>query len=418
MKKSIFYSFFSRFLALFLSFGLIILSTNLWGSEGKGVISIVVANLTIIGFFTGIFSGGSVTYFSKKYSNAQLLNISYFFSLLIGIGSSIVYYYLNSEFNFFVLLSLIVSSSLYNTNMSLLVGRQKIGAFNLFFILQLLGQILFIVGYKYVLNISDVNIYFYSQILINFILVVGSAMLLDVNKNFKFSFFSTSFTKELFQYGWKTQLSAFVQFLNYRFSYYILNLLKGTSSVGIYSVGVAFSEAAWVVSRSLSIILYSEVVNSTCEKSAIQKTKTSMKLSFNITLFLLLLLFLVPNTLFSVVFGKDFQSTKEIIALLSPGILAIAVSNIIGHYFSGINELRILNIKSFVGLFITLALSFILIPKWGIFGACISTSLSYICSSSLLFWKFYKRTHFNWKDFMLTKNDILLLKKWTFERNK
>ena len=35
----------------------------------------------------------------------------------------------------------------------------------------------------------------------------------------------------MFEYGWKTQLSAFVQFLNYRLSFYFLEYFEGIASV-------------------------------------------------------------------------------------------------------------------------------------------------------------------------------------------
>ncbi len=85
--------------------------------------------------------------------------------------------------------------------------------------------------------------------------------------------FSKNIVKSLFNYGWKTQLSAFIQFLNYRLSYYFLEYFKGIASVGVFSVGVAFSEAIWMVSRSLSVIIYSDVVTVKITKILLKKLK-------------------------------------------------------------------------------------------------------------------------------------------------
>ena len=80
-----------------------------------------------------------------------------------------------------------------------------------------------------------------------------------------------------------------------------------------------------------------------------------------------------------------------------------------GFYFSGINELRILNVKSFAGLIFSLAASLYAIPRWGITGACVVTSLSYCLSSGILLWKFYQSAEFSIYDFIISKNDIILL---------
>ena len=46
-QNTIVKTFISRFLILILNFGLVVYTTNMWGSEGKGVVSIVIADLTI-----------------------------------------------------------------------------------------------------------------------------------------------------------------------------------------------------------------------------------------------------------------------------------------------------------------------------------------------------------------------------------
>ena len=119
---------------------------------------------------------------------------------------------------------------------------------------------------------------------------------------------------------------------------------------------------------------------------------------------------IIPRSLYEMIFGKAFRGTKEIMLLLSPGILAIAISDMIGYYFTGIKELKILNIKSIVGLAITLVFSFLLIPKYGILGACIVTTLSYSVSALLLFLKFYRSTAFRIQDYLITKEDLRLAK--------
>jgi O-antigen/teichoic acid export membrane protein len=229
--------------------------------------------------------------------------------------------------------------------------------------------------------------------------------------NFKSISFSKEIGSKLFDYGWKTQLSAFLQFLNNRLSFYFLEYFKGIVSVGVFSVGIAFSEAIWTVSRSLSVVLYADVINNKNSNDAIEKTKVSLRVSFLITLLFIIIMLLIPAEVYSMIFGKDFNQTKEIVLFLSPGILAIAVSNIIGYYFAGINKLRILNVKAIVGLIFTVISSFFIIPKWGIKGACVITSISYCLSSALLFWRFYQITDFHIKDFILSKKEVSLLLK-------
>lgn len=411
-QNTILKTFFSRFLILILNFGLVIYSTNMWGSEGKGVISIVIADLTIISFFANIFVGSSMSYFASKFKVEQILPFAYLWSVIVGILIPVFFSFNHgSEYsNYLIVLS--VLSSLLATNVNLFVGQRNIKMFNLYTVLQQIIHIVFIVIIVYIVKITSVDSYFIAQISCFGLLFLVSAFQVLKQCNFKNISFSKEIGSKLFDYGWKTQLSAFLQFLNNRLSFYFLEYFKGIVSVGIFSVGIAFSEAIWTVSRSLSVVLYADVINNKNSNDAIEKTKVSLRVCFLITLLFIIIMLLIPAEVYSMIFGKDFNQTKEIVLFLSPGILAIAVSNIIGYYFAGINKLRILNVKAIVGLIFTVISSFFIIPKWGIKGACVITSISYCLSSALLFWRFYQITDFHIKDFILSKAEInLLLKK-------
>jgi len=409
INKTTIQTFLSRFLILILNFGLVIYSTNMWGSEGKGVISIITADLAIIGFFSNIFVGGSISYFSSKFRTEQLLLYAYLWAIVVGITIPVVVSFSHSSEYTVYLVILSVLSALLSANINVFVGKQNIRTFNLYTILQFALHFIFILAMVYLLKMVSVEIYFLAQIMCFLVLFLASSF--QLLKNIKISgiSFSKNIRNKIFDYGWKSQLSAFFHFLNNRLSFYFLEFFKGISSVGIYSVGVAFSEAIWTVSRSLALVLYADVINSKSADESIMKTKTSLKISFLITFLFMILVLVFPPELYTMIFGKDFGQTKKIILLLSPGILAMAVSNIIGFYFAGINKLRILNIKSIAGLVFTVSASFYFIPKWGIAGACIVTSVSHCISSAILFWQFYRITDFRIQDFLVSKQEIQLL---------
>ncbi len=408
-ENAIFKTLISRFLILILNFGLVIYSTNVWGSSGKGIISIIIADLTIISFFANIFVGSSMSYFARKFRTEEILPFAYIWAILIGVLVPVVFSFSRTVEYFYFLMALSVSSSLLTANINLFVGQQNMKLFNLYTVLQQLVHIIFIIIIVYIVKFTSVNAYFIAQISCFTVLFITSAFQVTRSADCKKIVLTKETGSKLFSYGWKTQLSAFLQFLNNRLSFYFLEYYKGIVSVGIFSVGIAFSEAVWTVSRSLSIVLYADVVNNTNSNDAIEKTKISVRISFLITLLFIFIMLMIPADWYALIFGKDFRKTKEIVLLLSPGILAIAVSNVIGYYFAGINKLRILNVKSFAGLIFTLISSFYIVPKWGIRGACIVNSASYCLSSGVLFWRFYKITEFRIRDFIPSKAEIGLL---------
>lgn len=401
-------TFLSRFLIVALNFALVIFTTNFWGSEGKGIISMLIADLAVISFVSSIFGGSSVTYFASKFPKEKILFYAYLWSVVTGIVAPLVLSFSLGHNRDLLpyLIALSVITSLLATHINLFVGNRNIRMFNLYTILQQAVHIAFIFLLVFAFKFIDLTAYFIAQIVAYSLLFIISGFQLLKNFRLKKIGFSGRIRREMWRYGVNTQLSAFLQFLNYRLSYYFLEHFKGMASVGVYSVGVAVSEAIWTLSRSLSVILYSEAVNSKNEDFLVQRTKVSLKISFTVTFIFILMILILPAQFYTFIFGKDFSETKEIILLLSPGILGIATSNIVGHYFAGTNQLRILNIKSLVGLVFTFLLSFYLVPKFGIAGACIVTTVSYLVSSFIVFYEFYKKVPFQVTDFFFSKTEI------------
>ncbi len=401
-------TFLSRFLILILSFGLVIFSTNMWGSEGKGTISIVIANVAIVSFFSSIFSGSSASYFASKFKIEQILSYSYLWSIVTGFTIPLIFSFTSIDHHFlFYLIAISILSSLLATNVSLFVGTQNIKLFNLYTVLQQLLHVVFLAVLIYFVDIKDVSVYFLAQIFCLAVLFLISFYQITKKCRFSDFKFSASVFRSMFEYGWKTQLSAFIQFLNYRLSFYFLEYFQGITAVGIFSIGITFSEAIWTITRSIAVVLYSEVVNSKSLQESVEKTKSSLRLSVLLMFVFICGIIVIPAQVYKMIFGSEFGETKLIMLLLSPGIFAIAVSDMIGYFFSGIRELRILNIKSIVGLIITVLLSFLVIPKWGIVGVCMVTTTSYCASAAILFWKFYRTNDFSFKDFMFSKNEIM-----------
>lgn len=400
-------TFFSRFFILFLSFGLVIFTTNIWGSEGKGAIAMVIANVAMVTFFSGIFTGSSSSYFASRFKVAQILPLSYIWAICIGLVIPFVLSFAQIQSEFLIyLIGISVFSALLNTNINFFIGTRNIKLYNTYTILQLSVHVVLLMIFFFGLHRQDVSVYFISQVLALIILfVVSFFQIIKQEKIRRFSFSKEVFNN-MFEYGWKTQLSAFIQFLNYRLSFYFLEYYQGLAVVGIFSVGITFAEAIWTVTRSMAVVLYSEVMNSKSSAESIVKTKNAVKITFWLTIVFLLCVLVIPENVYSWIFGKDFGSTRIIVLYLALGILAIATSDMVGHYFSGTKQLRILNLKSLLGLVFTIIFSVILIPKYGVLGACVATSISYFASSGLLFFKFFKETEFHFNDYLITRNEL------------
>ena len=121
-------------------------------------------------------------------------------------------------------------------------------------------------------------------------------------------------------------------------------------------------------------------------------TTKAVRTSFLLTVPALALLVLIPDHFYLLVFGHDFSGIRQLVLYLSPGILAIAVANVIGHYFSAIGKMNILIIKSSTGLGLTALLLTIFLKEYGLQAACLTLDVSYLAILLYLGTEFFVET--------------------------
>jgi len=133
----------------------------------------------------------------------------------------------------------------------------------------------------------------------------------------------------------------------------------------------------------------------------------------------MLVLCLIPNTVYSFLFGDDFIYTQNVIISLSLGIIALSCTTVISPFFSGTGNHKINTCAAFAGLFVTLIAGLLLIPHFGLIGAGLATSASYLVSLFFQIYLFRKLTSLKLSHFYIQKQDlaygILILKQFFFK---
>ncbi len=390
ISKKTRYTIVSKLVILFINFFLVVLSAQIWGSEGRGEIALVIANIAIITIIANFTCGSTVAFHAPRMSHSELLGIALVGALGLSLISSIVFSIILGFSYFWHLFIISALMALSNAVMLYWLGRENIKIYNLLTLLVPISILGFLSFLYFILKITTIDAFFYAYYLAySFVLIIGIISLLRKNI-FVWEGISFVGIKKIVSYGFSNELNYFIQFLNYRLTYFFVEEWLGLSPLGVFSISVSIAEAIWVVSKSLSVIHFSEVINSSNQKENIRKTKTAAFLSLWVSLAIVVVLFLTPQSLFVYIFSDEFLNVKQYTIYLIPGIIAIAVTNLFGHYFAAIGKLNILRNKSLIGLFATLLLSIILIPKYHLLGACITLNVSHLLSSGYLFYKFLR----------------------------
>ena len=148
------------------------------------------------------------------------------------------------------------------------------------------------------------------------------------------------------------------------------------------------------------------IANSTDIKYSLKITLNLLKVSFLIVLFAVIVLLFVPAGFYQFVFGEEFGDIRVVIVSISPGILLFSASFILSGLYSGTGNYQYNAIASISGLAITFALAFLLIPNYGLTGAGITASVSYIAAVFVKFFILIKIFKVKPKDILIRKDDI------------
>ena len=384
LKTNIITTILSKSLILLLNFAVLVLTTQLWGAEGKGAVAIFVADLSLISIFANVFTGCSVSYYFAKQADSKLSTMAYLWSFVVATAGACVLWVTGEHAIapfIFVTASLMGLMAFQN---SLFIGGQKISYYNLITVLQPALLLLCMLLCYFWWPQWGYYCYFVGQTFsLALILLVCIVLRRKMGVRLRWGF-DYSCSRQLFSYGWKSELGTLLQFFNYRLTYFILDYYIGRESLGVFSVGVTIAEAIWVVNRSMSMVQYSNVLKQGNTRQSRKETLILALISLGISAVCVLVIVMLPSSLFSFVFGAEFGQVNRVVLILSPGILAMAFSNVLDNYFSAIRHLNVQILKSAVVLVFTFALALWLIPRYGIDGACVVNAASYVMSAAIL----------------------------------
>ncbi len=373
---------------LLANFLIVAFTTNTWGASGRGEIALILTNVAIISILSNIACGNTIAYNALKEDRNLLIVIAIAGALVFSLAGSVVFS-LTTGFRYFKELFIIsLLNSLTGAVSYYWLGRNNIRLFNFLTFLNPVLVLIFLHIFWGIFRIGSINACFYAYYAgLGTLLIIGLQTFRGTLP-FRFPGLSSKNIFNIIRYGTGNELNYFIQFLNYRISYYFIARILGLAPLGIFSIAISCAEAIWVVSKSMSTLNYSDILILKDRQAGIASTRKYAKQSFWISLLLMLFVSLLPQSLYERVFGIGFGSLRIYLVWMIPGIIAIAVSNLYGHYFAGIGKLKIVRIKSLIGLVPTIILLFLLTEKFLLKGVCIALNASYLLSSFYLYYKF------------------------------
>ncbi|MCK4236664.1 MAG: flippase [Candidatus Krumholzibacteria bacterium] len=178
------------------------------------------------------------------------------------------------------------------------------------------------------------------------------------------------------RFGLQGYLANFLAFLNLRLDVLLVNFFMAPISVGYYAISVMVAEKIWYIPDVLSAVLHPRVAHGTEEDAnrdtAIVTRQTVLAIVLGCVGVLLFGRFLIE-----LFYTKRFLPAVTPLFILLPGIFTASLARVISSDLLARGYPRVIMWGGVAGVLSNVGLNVVLIPRFGVSGAALATTISY-----------------------------------------
>lgn len=366
----------------------------------------MVGNLGI-GIANAYFGG------KKKYELSSIAANSIVAALTLGIIMAavfLIYFFIfqpsflhDVEPKAVVLATIILPFSLLITYFSfILLGKNRIKEFNLLSLTQgaalLVLVLLFLLGVRRDV-LSPVIAWVSAAVLVAILSIWLVCRIAGISRHFNYLLF-----KESVKFGSQGYLGNVIQFLNYRLDMLLVAMFMNLTYVGYYSVAVPLAEALWYFPSAVGTVIFARTIRLNT-KEANESIPRICRNTLLLTVIAAVVLFFVGKYIILLLFGSKFLPAVLPLQILLPGVVALSVCKVLGNAITAQGKPIINTSIAAISLAVNIPLNVILIPKIGIAGASLASTISYTASAIFSIIIFVKISGINWINLIIMKAD-------------
>jgi O-antigen/teichoic acid export membrane protein len=187
-------------------------------------------------------------------------------------------------------------------------------------------------------------------------------------------------------YGVRAQLGGLVQFVNYRLDMLLVNALLGSAPAGVYSAAVAVSALIWLLPDAIGRVVFPRTAVSG-QQTANRFTPLVCRQTLLISVVSAAVLALLARFLIPAFYGSRFADAVVPFLVLLPGVIMSALTRVLGPDLMGRGKPQYNSYAAAIAAVATIILDITLIPRMGVIGAALASTIAYgIAALALLIW--------------------------------
>jgi O-antigen/teichoic acid export membrane protein len=406
--------------------GLSVFLARTLGPEGNGLYALAILLPTLLTSFLNLGIAPANVYFISR--NEISLKDAFYLNLLLsgmisllGLFSGILIIFFLGDYlfpkvpNLLLWVSLIVFpvSLIQSFSLSLLQGIQDFDRFNKILIITPIINFIFILVIIWLLKLNVLGAvigYGLSQISSLFLTIYFLRPYL-ADKDSVMALKEQ--TKKSLSYGWKAHLSNILAFLNYRLDIFLVNFFLDPVATGIYVIAVQIAERLWIFSGAVSTVLLprlSELHEDEIKRRAL--TPIIARWVLLVTFLFSIFIAFTSEFFIKILFGEEYFKASLVLLLLLPGIVCGSFSRILANDLAARGKPELNMYTALIIVTVNAIANIILIPRLGINGAAVATTLSYSSNTMTKLYLYSKCSQNKWwKPIVIGREDFALIKR-------
>jgi O-antigen/teichoic acid export membrane protein len=310
--------------------------------------------------FGELFAGSAMANWLVKYKPAEILPWVALFSLgVLGISGTVLHFIFHISWALLIpLLVQGLSLAWLNIQYNIYQSQGWIGRRNKLQValegLKLLSLLLvaFLIPAQ---DVVSLNIQSMLEVLATVTFGILCFSIFRTKNTWKLAFPILDPPKGVFFEGLWAQLGHFMLFLVMKSPLWFIAYLLGDSEAGVFANALLIADTVWIFSGSFGTVIHSRVLRNSSKVFHERLIRRYIDFSLLGTLVICMVVIIIPNDLFIMVFGENFAMLKMEFIWLIPGIIFSAMSTAIGNYLHGMNRFKALFKNHFIA-FIALIL--------------------------------------------------------------
>lgn len=362
------------------------------GPEKRGYFGLIIMASSLL-FSLGHFGFGSaIAYFTgeRNYSRNKILSFVFAVPFILGSFMAIIFFFIYPYIKdiwtgippSLMLIGLIAIPFyfLHNFLIRFLMADLKIREANITRILNSLFYLVLVIIIVWIFNggIKEAIICY----TVSFIAASLLAFILFTKEYRPMAKIDFSMTGPFFRYGIKVYLILIFNFLNYKLDIFLVKYFLTASDVSYYQIAASIAQRFWYIPNAMSALLFPTLMAMNKGTSKFTARLCRNNLFLMVPLAILALFIIHPAVI--LLYGKEYEAVAYALYSILWGITIFPIYKFLASYFASKKKLGIGIFASTIGLIINVIANIFLIPRLGIIGAGIATSISYSVLSIIL----------------------------------